>query len=49
MSVCANMFKLDAVLVTQTIKKLQVVTRYIQSVCNYSKVIYKKKKNLALG
>ncbi|KAK9505432.1 hypothetical protein O3M35_009495 [Rhynocoris fuscipes] len=38
MASCSNMFKIDAILVTQTIKKLQVVTRYIQSVCNFSKV-----------
>lgn len=38
MSVCSTMFKIESVAVSQTIKKLQVITRYIQSICNYSKV-----------
>ncbi|KAL1115913.1 hypothetical protein AAG570_006202 [Ranatra chinensis] len=38
MSVCSVMFKMESQVVPQLLKKLQVVTRYIQTVCNYSKV-----------
>ncbi|XP_014273691.1 Fanconi anemia group D2 protein [Halyomorpha halys] len=38
MNICSSMFMIESTLVSQTIKKLQVVTRYIQSICNYSKL-----------
>ncbi|BES92670.1 Fanconi anemia [Nesidiocoris tenuis] len=39
MQACSVLFKLEVTTVSQTIKNLQVVTRYVQNVCNYSKVV----------
>uniref|UniRef100_A0A1B6D3Q6 Fanconi anemia group D2 protein n=2 Tax=Clastoptera arizonana TaxID=38151 RepID=A0A1B6D3Q6_9HEMI len=38
MPTCTYMFKTDPPLVTQVLKKLQITTRYLQTVCNFIKV-----------
>lgn len=38
MTVCQNVFKLRTKEVSKVLKNLQVITRYIQNICNYTKV-----------
>jgi len=40
MTVCQNLFKLRTKEVSKVLKNLQIITRYIQNICNYTKVIY---------
>lgn len=40
MTVCQNLFKTRTKEVSKVLKNLQVITRYIQNICNYSKVIF---------
>lgn len=38
MTVCQNLFKVRTKEVSKVLKNLQVITRYIQNICNYTKV-----------
>lgn len=38
LTTCSLLFRTESVLVSQTLKKLQVTTRFIQNICNHSKV-----------
>lgn len=40
MTVCQNLFKLRTKEVSKVLKNLQVVTRYIQNICNHTKVSF---------
>lgn len=40
MNVCQNVFKLRTKEVSKVLKSLQVITRYIQNICNYTKVSF---------
>jgi len=39
MTVCQNLFKLRTIEVSKLLKNLQIITRYIQNICNYAKVV----------
>lgn len=39
MTVCQNLFKVRTKEVSKVLKNLQVITRYIQNICNYTKVV----------
>lgn len=38
MTVCQNLFKPRTKEVSKVLKNLQIITRYIQNICNYTKV-----------
>lgn len=40
MTVCQNLFKLRTKEVSKVLKNLQTVTRYIQNICNHTKVSF---------
>jgi len=40
MIVCQNLFKVRTKEVSKVLKNLQTITRYIQNICNYTKVNY---------
>jgi len=46
MTVCQNLFKVRTKEVSKVLKNLQVITRYIQNICNYTKVRFYIKQNI---
>lgn len=46
MTICQNLFKVRAKEVSKVLKNLQVITRYIQNICNYTKVRFYVKQNI---
>lgn len=49
MSVCQNLFKVRSKEVSKVLKNLQVITRYIQNICNYTKVRFYLNWNINLS
>lgn len=40
MSICQRLFKVRTKEVSKVLKNLQVITRYMQNICNYTKVSF---------